>query len=600
MMKTNLTGSALFSIVLNSYTQNNESVIMNSNFFLDEPIHDFDVVNELGFRKGINSFIKLFDVFRNPGGLIITENNFDILSGILQSPNDYGKGISSFNSTFQASSNTFNNLDFGLISGASNTLNTFSFKCNTLTNMIHGAHISGIDYFQMHTNNIQIAGEAHPYGIYMENCTGYMLEQNTLSYNSSNWNLNPAGLINYFATPNNNINEIRNNTFSNFKYGMVMEGENRSNFNYNDGLELWCNTLENYEYAMAVTHPPGIAGIQNGPASTKGANNLFESYGCNFSNEGELYNPAGNNPFRYVHKLNSSTDYVEPVSGCFTVTQVTLQQISQFFDLSIDCPTTIFDCSPVLLTVNPVTSNSNNTSILKIKTDSINAPLSELDINKKIRFYLHDSGISNPEDSIISLIQTTNSIGRNYLLAFAFEKSGSDSNRAVQLNSLNNDSIYAGLNSIATITDSVNWNELKSNNSEKADLTAIAMDSSKYAYTAARNILRNVYDELFPEVIILPSTATTQPRIARNKEDSEVKIYPNPFTSELIIDLTGLEDVYEVVLINILGVEMQRMTLAGNQNYKLSTTSLSSGLYFIHIICKDLRVYSELLNHVSH
>ncbi len=188
-----------FSIVLNSYTQNNESVIMNSNFFLDEPIHDFDVVNEMGFRKGINSFIKLFDVFRNPGGLIITENNFDILSGILQSPDDYGKGISAFNSTFQASSNTFNNLNFGLISGAFNTLNTFSFKCNTLTNMIHGAHISGIDYFQMHTNDFQITNEAHPYGIYMENCTGYGLEQNTLSFNSSNWNRNPIGIINYVA-----------------------------------------------------------------------------------------------------------------------------------------------------------------------------------------------------------------------------------------------------------------------------------------------------------------------------------------------------------------------------------------------------------------
>ena len=178
-------------------------------------------------------------------------------------------------------------------------------------------------------------------------------------------------------------------------------------------------------------------------------------------------------------------------------------------------------------------------------------------------------------------------------------KSGCDSNLAAQLNSLNNDSIYAGLNSIATITDSVNWNELKNDVSGKADLIAIAMDSSKYAHTAARNILRNVYDEFYPEIIILPSIAIAQPRIARNRDDSGVKIYPNPFTTELVIDLKGLEDVHEVVLINILGVEMQRMTLAGNQSYNLSTTALSSGLYFIHIICKDIKVYSELLNHVN-
>ncbi len=464
--------------------------------------------------------------------------------------------------------------------------------------MVHGAFVSGIDYFQMHNNNIHVNSNFSTYGIYMENCTGYMLENNTLDYGSPNWFQNPVGIINYFATVNNNQNEIRNNEITNFKYSMLLEGEHRSAFNPNIGLELWCNSLKSYSKAISVTVPPGIAGIQDGPSPTTGANNLFEPYGCNFSNEGELYNPSGNNPFNYMHKLNSTTDFVEPVSGCFTATQVIPTAIQNVFDYPQDCASTTPDCNPVWRLIEPIASTNNN-PVLKVSNVALIQPVFELEINKRIRYYLHDSGISNPEDSIIRLIKTTNTLGRDYLLAFAYAKIGQDSNLNIQLNSLNNDSVFTELNTISLLTDSVDWDKLKNDPARKSNLIETAMDSSKYAYTSARNVLRYVYDETFPEIIILPSTAIFQPKIARNMESSDLKIYPNPFTSEFNIELKNSNELFTLKIYNPLGVELMSISILGNKINTINFLDWPSGLYLLNIIGTEKFVFNGMINHVS-
>lgn len=66
---------------------------------------------------------------------------------------------------------------------------------------------------------------------------------------------------------------------------------------------------------------------------------------------------------------------------------------------------------------------------------------------------------------------------------------------------------------------------------------------------------------------------------------SEIKTYPNPFENE--INVSG-ENIKDIILYNILGSKMTHITVVKtNGSYKIDTSELSSGVYFVKISLDD-------------
>jgi len=579
-----------FSVVLHAYPgEVNNSYINTSNFILDQPINDFDAVNQNGDRLGINTFIVLFDVH----GVVINDNEFEI-SHSFNLTNDRGIGIGAFDSEFQLTQNDFFELEAGLAAGASNSLNTFAARCNLFDNVVYGMDVREIDFMEVHNNTFDLTPSNPPaivssFGIYLDDCTGYMLEQNTINNNNTTGIY--LGIINNYSTPNNFYNEIEHNTITYCNYSLLLQGEHLRQLSSNLGLQIGCNELQGYDYAIAVTVAPGIAGQQGGG---NGANNMFSSSGCTMA-EGQVYNPSGMNPIDYHHKQNSTTEYVELVSGCYTSpTQVIPNPINIDFERPVDCNYAYLPCSPQFFTSNTSTQ-SQQQNHLRVKLDSANVNPDDF-FNQKMRGYLHDKNYRGGIDSIIQLLQTQN--GTDHLLANAYAKAGRTSSLSSELNRLESNANFLTFVNSNRLINGLEWSQLKSNDSLKTLLFDFAMDSSSFGYNGARNVLRSLYGETFDPYIVLP-VVSHQLRKAKEEPLQSIKVYPNPFTSSLSVVIPSTEDSYDVRIYDMLGKELMNNTVSGSQHHVMEMHSIANGLYVIRVSLQDQIIFSQLINRLA-
>jgi len=65
----------------------------------------------------------------------------------------------------------------------------------------------------------------------------------------------------------------------------------------------------------------------------------------------------------------------------------------------------------------------------------------------------------------------------------------------------------------------------------------------------------------------------------------EVRVYPNPFSSQLMLE--GVAHVRQVEVINLIGQQMMLMEHNGNQTLTLPTENLQAGVYLIRLTGED-------------
>ncbi|MDD2197957.1 MAG: T9SS type A sorting domain-containing protein, partial [Bacteroidales bacterium] len=65
----------------------------------------------------------------------------------------------------------------------------------------------------------------------------------------------------------------------------------------------------------------------------------------------------------------------------------------------------------------------------------------------------------------------------------------------------------------------------------------------------------------------------------------EVRVYPNPFSSQLMLE--GVAHVRQVEVINLIGQRMMLMEHNGNQTLTLPTENLQAGVYLIRLTGED-------------
>lgn len=242
-----------------------------------------------------DAFIKLNGV----QGIQIAGNKFEATNVQIDyaSTKDQYTGILSTNSQYTVfpyklnnvvvSTNRFIGLKRGIKALHTNSLNFVTVDGAEFNNTFMGMYLSGNTNSVITSNTFIIPQTLElinePYGLYLDNSTGYHVEANSFT-----------GLVkngNYGIVVNNSgsvINEVYRNTFSNLSHGIYAQKNNRGDDEYN-GLKLLCNTFSNTDVNITVPQtnasPDGISifqGLDFDPNKT--GRNLFSHTQLDYSN----------------------------------------------------------------------------------------------------------------------------------------------------------------------------------------------------------------------------------------------------------------------------------------------------------------------------
>jgi subtilisin family serine protease len=274
------------------------------------------------------------------------KNLFGIHFSLEEYTSDLGYGIYSTNSSFivdqicvddflpcnEYKPSMFNTLFCGVYA-----INTVSDKTFSIRNshfgsdedssypetpgILKGIYASGIDNISITDTEFELPFNflSSPYGIYLDNCTDFIVTNNYLSLTGTFHFfpdlLNTHGIIINNSGVTNNI--IYRNTFEDLNYGIQPQNENRGP-RIASGLQLKCNNFVNCIYDITILIDEnvtynGIASVQG--TSTDPAGNLFSEWN---KNEYHIYNEGDpvnywyhNNPLEYpVEPENNSSNIV--------------------------------------------------------------------------------------------------------------------------------------------------------------------------------------------------------------------------------------------------------------------------------------------------
>lgn len=270
--------------------------------------------------------------------------------------NDIYSGIKSINSQFTVdeykiennvvSTNTFKKLNRAIY--AINTIPGNTIKINKAVfghggNNFYTVYLSGLTNAVLTSNIFKIninKNNSKPYCVYLDNCTGYHFEDNTLFGESVRYN--NIGLV--INNSGNDINYIYRNKFDKITYAILAQGNNRGSDIYT-GLKIKCNnmgfnytTWGSHSYMISVTNahdPQGISvnqGSYNIADITSPAGNLFYHHTKTIS---EYFNSG--NHINYFHHDSASNLYVKPQK---LFGDIALHNTPHQYNLSC-CPTTL-------------------------------------------------------------------------------------------------------------------------------------------------------------------------------------------------------------------------------------------------------------------
>jgi hypothetical protein len=183
-----------------------------------------------------------------------------------------GIGIRSTNGGFSVWQSSFSKLYYGIYGLGTLAQNSFSIRYTDFS------CYRGIYMGAYHNNYISQSTFAIPaslpglnnnaYGIYMQNSTGYCIEDNYFSAKYGNIDMGEVGL--YINNSGTDDNEIYRNSFFRLQFGIIAQDINR-NGNIG-GLCIRCNTFSNTTSDIAVTSEIPFPGSNHGIAKNQGVN----------------------------------------------------------------------------------------------------------------------------------------------------------------------------------------------------------------------------------------------------------------------------------------------------------------------------------------
>jgi hypothetical protein len=150
----------------------------------------------------------------------------------------------------------FSNLTRGVYGINTGSPHGASVSRSDFSGVTSGVYLSGYSSPEMILNTFNVPGslsqfqpQIPPYGIYLDYCTGYHVEEN--AFESTDPTPNSAGIIiNNSGTADN---EIYRNTFTNLRYGSAAQDVNKHPSDGITGLCFVCNTYKSTDAEIVVT-----------------------------------------------------------------------------------------------------------------------------------------------------------------------------------------------------------------------------------------------------------------------------------------------------------------------------------------------------------
>nr|NQU91222.1 T9SS type A sorting domain-containing protein [Bacteroidota bacterium] len=312
-----------------SYASDNVSYFNECTFDYTDPISG----------EGTFTFVKLNDVHHVSFiECAFTNNSNHVFTGL---------GIESTNAIFSVEgfctaysgddctawdSSYFYNLDYGIYATASNSTDLADVRHTTFEDNYKGIYLSGMTLPRVTSNQFYLdtTAAAESYGLYLDECTQYWVEDNNFEKNSGRPSQTGIGI--YVNESGAQANEIYLNYFDNVEYAVIALGVNRSTRTSATGLVIRCNDYNNTLFDETIIYdgvsdPPedgeGIASNQgqNTTNAVDMAGNLFY---YNTSTSGDYDDLDNESNHFYYYYSNSAGGYdVEPldITGS-TVTKV--------------------------------------------------------------------------------------------------------------------------------------------------------------------------------------------------------------------------------------------------------------------------------------
>jgi hypothetical protein len=453
---------------------------------------------------------------------------------------------------------------------------------------VKGVYLGGNHYASITENEFKIYDDVNeePYGIYLDYCTDYKIEENTFS-NYSYWVSNTGvGIV--VTSSGDYMNEVYRNDFSKLNTATLVQGDNRKDDH--DGLEILCNDYENNSQHIALVNvPPGPFGgstLHPEIAPEQGysflptdpAGNVFTNL-CTGSTQTDIFVDNGGHIFKYFHYKQAKT-----IPYCRTTSKVT--NSNSFHDYTTRdevCPSQISSggggggpWGPGLSVGNDGTFLENLQSQLGQKSKSSNS--------KKLRHYIqwHLQQDTIQMDSVIlALAVSANSKDRIRMLA-AMARRGDTTYKQKSLQTLLEPEakLYGNfLDDLAQGTGKV--------------LDAALADYQHECYIWAKARDYHVNGNPIPAPIEYPRQNIVIP--TSDESANQLTIYPNPANEVVHIIMEG-KGIYEIFFHNMQGQIIKSLTL--NQQTpraEIKVAELPTGVYLLKIQQNGALIATERL-----
>ncbi|GEM_PF-1241627 len=456
-----------------------------------------------------------------------------------------GSGIYSFNSSFSVDKLNATSTDQcrfirlfrGIEAYGISTDKTLIVNETRFDTVCKAIYINGLDNASITSNSIKLFDSDVflpdlAYGIYMDYCTGFKVEENILMKKSMTQNSSTAshfGIVVSNSLDDNN--SIYRNTLKEMSIGILAQGDNKGPAGR--GLVIKCNKFDECDIDMVVS-PDGSPTPQTcGIASLQGYNNnqsapagnLFDKNVPPWDSSDYYYYRDCGSIFYYHNNKSNSPPATWPSD--YSTSTITLKPTSYTYNEATSCPSTLglspeemnlilLDAAASMAESSPVGMSANNMAYqFRIMSSAVNDLSKTLVKRPGKGFYENNEELLTLYATFTDHIHDLRSISWKYRMVFCYLAVKDTMNAMATLNEVN--SQYRLLHGKATeykdYTDyvSVLMDLIISGKSihsvtdfQKDVLSRIALNRNSFVGAYARNILR-LFDPLpKPESVFRP------------------------------------------------------------------------------------------------
>lgn len=292
---------------------------------------------------------------------------------------------------------TFSNLLYGIkVLGTQPQNNVTVDECGFYNN-VRGIYTSGTTGDKIFLCRFEPWQNSNPfyenYGVYLDQCTGYHVEENTFNNPQPSARRGNGIVINRSGS---DPNEIYRNVFTGLDYGIIAQNENRSRSGLT-GLCIKCNDFDVCNNDIVITHTTGLETPEQGIAAHQGAptsdpkdmaGNLFYIESPVADGDFDDINNQGNHIHYYVPKNTpGNIQRLKPVD--YTRNSVTVVEPINYWTFELGCPSHLEggggtgngDKEFLLAVINEATGYADSLqNILDALTDAGNTPQLEAEV----------------------------------------------------------------------------------------------------------------------------------------------------------------------------------------------------------------------------